>query len=354
MTAVPKILLVDDEQDFLDLFEETLAKLPSQPEILTCKSGPAALAFLESEAFSLLISDLHMPDMDGLEVLSLVRRQYPDLRIIVMTALVDELERGRAYALGADLFWQKPANQLDVELFQNCIESLLNRAEGRAHTPVRSRSIQDVLNWERAARRSSRMNFRQGRRRGTVWISNGELIDAETGGLRGTEALWELLSWGAAEFEIFASEPRMRSIFESPQAVFSEDGLLNAGNGCERPAHPLNGSKASKNDSGGENGMLRGVEFVHAVPERKIDEAAPEPSNPDQLAAWMLQTQQAFQELGRELDAGELKQLEGLGPDRHVAMVVLGEFTLCAGFNRAFDVGQVRSTLKHIVTKWVS
>jgi CheY-like chemotaxis protein len=352
MSSIPKILLVDDEQDFLDLFEDILSRLPSAPEIQTCKSGAAALALLDSEPFTLIITDLHMPEMDGLQMLLLVRRKYPNLRIVVMTALLDELERARAYELGADLFWQKPANRLDVDLFQNCIESLLNRAEGRARIPARMRPIEDVLNWEHAARRSGKVTFRQGKRMGTVWLSNGEWIDAEAGELKGEEALGEMLSWGAAEFATSKAEPRVQTIFQSAEDFLAGQELRRNGRLSEELPAALNGSH-QESEPRPEVGSPRGVEFVHAVPERPLDGAAPEPSNPDQLAAWMLQTQEAFQELGFELGVGELKQLEVLGPDRHVAVAVLGDFTLCAGFNRALDVEQVRSTLKQIVKQWV-
>ena len=67
--------------------------------------------------------------MDGLQVLSIVRRKFPRLRIIVLTSILDEEYRSRAYAQGVELFWQKPGSSEEVKLFQHCIESLLGRAE---------------------------------------------------------------------------------------------------------------------------------------------------------------------------------------------------------------------------------
>ena len=48
-----------------------------------------------------------MPRMDGLQVLSIVRRRHPELRTVVLSGLEDEEYRSRAYALGVDLFWIK-------------------------------------------------------------------------------------------------------------------------------------------------------------------------------------------------------------------------------------------------------
>src|SRR5665647_670308 len=112
MDTRPKILLAYDDLDLLDMYREMLAQLPSQPEIHTAESGARVIAMLEAEPFQLLICDLKMPKMDGLQVLAIVRRKYPHLRTVAMTAELDEQFRSRAYALGVDLFWHKPGSCL--------------------------------------------------------------------------------------------------------------------------------------------------------------------------------------------------------------------------------------------------
>ena len=68
-----------------------------------------------------------MPKMDGLQVLAIVRRRFPELRTVVLTALEDEEFRSRAYALGVDLFWLKTDIQQNLKMFMDCVESLLGR-----------------------------------------------------------------------------------------------------------------------------------------------------------------------------------------------------------------------------------
>src|SRR4051794_26747514 len=97
-----KILILDDEQDILEIYQEILARLPSQPEIHTADNGARALAVLETEPFSLLLVDLRMPQMDGFQVLAIVRRKYPGVRVAVVTGAEDEQFRARAYAMGVD------------------------------------------------------------------------------------------------------------------------------------------------------------------------------------------------------------------------------------------------------------
>jgi CheY-like chemotaxis protein len=90
MSKKHKILLLDDDEQMLELYQELLRQLPSKPEVHVSNSGARAIALLESEPFTLLITDLRMPKMDGLQVLAIVRRKYPDLRIIVLTGVLDE------------------------------------------------------------------------------------------------------------------------------------------------------------------------------------------------------------------------------------------------------------------------
>src|SRR5437899_13090756 len=99
MRAKPKILMLDDDQELLELYRCILANLPSKPDVHTANSGARAMALLQSEPFDLLICDLRMPKLDGLQVVGIVRRKYPQLRVVVLTALNDEQYRSRAYAM---------------------------------------------------------------------------------------------------------------------------------------------------------------------------------------------------------------------------------------------------------------
>ena len=176
-----KILLLDDDPDLLDMYREMLAQLPSRPEIHTANSGPRGMAMLEADPFRLLICDLKMPKMDGLQVLSIVRRKYPALRTVVLTSVVDEQFRSRVYALGVDLFWQKPATESEIKLFLECIESLLGRESEPGFRGVQSKSLVDLIQLECISQSSSTLRITNGPLTGKIWINSGDLIDAETG-----------------------------------------------------------------------------------------------------------------------------------------------------------------------------
>jgi DNA-binding NtrC family response regulator len=94
-----RILIVDDEPDMLQLLKRSL-----QPElacdIQTAPSGEAALRVLAAQRFDLVLADIKMPGMDGLELLDLIKRQFPDRTVMMMTAYghiemaVEAMKRG--------------------------------------------------------------------------------------------------------------------------------------------------------------------------------------------------------------------------------------------------------------------
>lgn len=113
------ILIVDDEIDFAN----TLA---SRLEIRSFKtftvySGEEALNFLKKEKIDVIILDLKMPGIDGIETLSQIKKIYPNIHIIILTAHGSEKNRDEAKKLGAFNFLQKPVS-LEL-LVDNIIEA---------------------------------------------------------------------------------------------------------------------------------------------------------------------------------------------------------------------------------------
>ena len=84
MPDSPKILLLDDDQDLLELYREILQRLPEHPEIKTATSAARAIAMLEAEPIDLLVTDIVMPKMDGLQLLTIVRQRWPQLRTVIV------------------------------------------------------------------------------------------------------------------------------------------------------------------------------------------------------------------------------------------------------------------------------
>ncbi|KJR99261.1 MAG: chemotaxis protein CheY [Desulfobulbaceae bacterium BRH_c16a] len=103
-----KVLLVDDEADFLATLAERLETRGLK--VNTAGSGEDAVAMVESEGFDLVILDLAMPGIDGLETLKRIKAQQPDVEIIMLTGQGSIRTGIEAMKLGAEDFLQKPVN----------------------------------------------------------------------------------------------------------------------------------------------------------------------------------------------------------------------------------------------------
>src|SRR5258708_4971785 len=213
METPHKILILDDDADWLELCREIFAQLPSKPEIRTVTSSPRALAMMDSEPFRLLICDLKMPRMDGLQVLAVVRRRFPELRTAVLSGLEDEEFRSRAYALGVDLFWLKGDMQRNSKMFMDCLESLLGTATDSGFRGIQSKGLMDIIQMECLSRSSTVLRITRGPLVAKLWFENGELFDAEAEGARGELPFRRILAWKSGSFDNLPPEPsRERTI----------------------------------------------------------------------------------------------------------------------------------------------
>ncbi len=81
-----KVLIVDDDPVFRLLFEDGLKKYADRFSVLTASDGLEAIQILQHEAISLLVTDIKMPNVNGLELLSYVSANHPGLPCIAMTS----------------------------------------------------------------------------------------------------------------------------------------------------------------------------------------------------------------------------------------------------------------------------
>ena len=106
----PRVLIVDDLPEKLLVYRTVLEELDA--ELLVARSGTEALKSILNEDFAVILLDVNMPDMDGLETASLIRRYRRTERtpIIFITAYADEMQTSRGYELGAVDYILTPIN----------------------------------------------------------------------------------------------------------------------------------------------------------------------------------------------------------------------------------------------------
>jgi len=106
MDTAPKILVVDDEIGICRNVEKILAK--NNYEVIHAQSAKEALEKMATETFSLLLSDIVMPEMDGIELLKLTKEQWPLTKVMMMTAYASTDTAMKAIRLGAEDYVPKP------------------------------------------------------------------------------------------------------------------------------------------------------------------------------------------------------------------------------------------------------
>ncbi len=103
-----RILLVDDEQEFVETLSERLQMRDMDTHAVF--DGKAALEQVQSHPPQVMIVDLKMPGMDGIQVLRQVRQTHPFVRVIVLTGHGSEQDRKNCMDLGASAYFYKPVD----------------------------------------------------------------------------------------------------------------------------------------------------------------------------------------------------------------------------------------------------
>ena len=121
-----KVLLVDDEQPFAETLSERL--LIRDVGSAFVYDGEQALSFLKEEEPEVMVLDLKMPGIDGIEVLRRVHHRYPNMEVIVLTGQGSKREKETCTELGAFAYLEKP---VDIELLNTTLRAAYARAERR-------------------------------------------------------------------------------------------------------------------------------------------------------------------------------------------------------------------------------
>ena len=108
-----KVVIVDDEEDVRALFEQKFRRevRAGQVELFFAFSAEDALRLLADRGVAdivLILSDINMPGMNGLELLKALKERYPHLKVYMITAYDDQENHQRAVAYGCDDYLTKP------------------------------------------------------------------------------------------------------------------------------------------------------------------------------------------------------------------------------------------------------
>jgi carbamoyl-phosphate synthase large subunit len=139
------VLLVDDNPDLLDVARRYLSRLPDL-RLSTARSGSEALRLVGEQQFDVVVSDYHMPDMDGLKLVTELRERDRDLPIMLLTGQGSEEIAIGALNQGVTRYFRKGGNPLQLfgEMSQSIAQAAAKRQIDRSLSdhPKRLRRIQ--------------------------------------------------------------------------------------------------------------------------------------------------------------------------------------------------------------------
>ncbi len=164
--ALPRLLVIEDEPDLAALLVDQLGALPAAAQ--TACNGIDGLNRALREAWDLVVLDLRLPGMDGLEVLRRIVAAKPEQAVLVLTARASELDRVLGLEIGAEDYLTKPFSVL--ELRARC-RVLLKRHRRLAADRLRALEDGAVANLERI--RHDGLVIDRAQRR--VWLDDTEL-----------------------------------------------------------------------------------------------------------------------------------------------------------------------------------
>jgi CheY-like chemotaxis protein len=192
--AAPRVLLVDDEEDIIWGLSRTLTR--AGYDVLTALSGEGALTTLQTQPVDILITDIKMPGMSGLDLIVEAKRKYPNLKAVVMTARGSEELMRETAERGAVEYIEKP---FDLDAFVNVIAKA--REEGFRGV-VRDLKLVDVLQILSLEKATAAVAVSGPAGSGNIYFVDGGVVHAEFGKVTGEEAFHAIVEMEGGSFSL--------------------------------------------------------------------------------------------------------------------------------------------------------
>jgi len=220
-------LIVEDEGLLLDSLEESLRRV-AWLRITKARTAEIALEQMESDPPDVVLTDVRMPGMGGLELLDQLRIRSPHVPVVVMTAYGVHLQR-EAMRRGATCFLEKPFRMSEL---RGVLQLLLAKIgdhypEPHEHVSFEGRleslSLPDIVQVLCLSRQDVRVEVSLAERAGSLWLRDGAVVDGQFEEVSGAEAFYKLAEHGVGRFRVLPDAlPRPRTVNENWQELLME------------------------------------------------------------------------------------------------------------------------------------
>ena len=214
-----KVLIVDDEETLTWSMAKSLSRDVDKYQVVVANSGREALDTLKTSRIDLVISDIRMPDINGLDLLVRIKKEHPQTKVIIMTAYGSSDVQKEASRRGSLFYIEKPFEIADI---RRIIIDVLGRRKG-FRGKVFGLQLTDIIQMNCLGRLTTALVINKDGEKGTIYFNEGEVVHAECGEEQGTDAFYRILSWDEGEFvSNIGVAPPVQTIYQNWEHLLVE------------------------------------------------------------------------------------------------------------------------------------
>lgn len=307
------ILIADGDPEYIQYLSGTLRA--NGLSTTGTSSGANALNIYRSAAPDLVVADLNLAEIGGLELLEELRAFDPNAKVILTTISASKEIVTRAFRMGALDILEKP---LDIEFLTNKIQELVRREDRALEGNLKMMSLASIVQINCEERNQAQLILNYQGQSGAIYFKDGEMVHAEAGAKTGEEAVYELLEWENGSFQVkMGAEPSLRTI-DTPWSGVILEGMrrideTTAGWRPEwdeetdpEPAEPRESVegrmiKAISGITGVQSALILAQDGTLIAQEKCLD--------PEREIKWGVHLREKGEIIGSYLDAGSLERI---------------------------------------------
>lgn len=221
--TMKKVLIVDDEEDMLWMLQRNLDNGIPNIETFAAQSGNEALDILKETDIDLVITDINMPGMSGLELLTEVNNRWKNTKVIIMTAYPSNAFANKAKKEGAVKFVEKPFDINDMRtIVENALEGDVVSQHSRGGI-----ALVDIIHFNGLAKSTSALKISTPDQKGMIYFREGKVVHASFGEESGDAAFFKILEVEGAELQNLSGiEPPTVSMGKSVESLMLEAAVM--------------------------------------------------------------------------------------------------------------------------------
>ena len=214
-----RVLIVDDEEDLTWTLSKKLSRDSDKFDLMCINSGREAIEVLNQVPFDLVITDVRMPEVSGLELLSQIRDLYPSTKVIIMTAYGSSDVQNEATERGCFSYIEKP---FEINELRQRIIDALEQPKGFKGS-VADFQLSDIIQLNCLGRISSALAVTCEDEDGIIFFQEGNIVHAATNQLEGEGAFYHIMGWQGGEFKVLRNQlPPAETITRGWQSLLLE------------------------------------------------------------------------------------------------------------------------------------